>query len=249
MTTALEVGGNTLIGQMKKLRLRLVKWLHNTAQSVHRWLRLNSDLTDVAHRYASLCSHGLPVICLKNIFLNIFLIATSQAGLLLTSHLTQCAKESKCSISDYYFLDITISQQPRALYYIKQKCTSLYQSISLTLLPWAAPSSVHLNVGQLHTCESFARGSRAVWHHHPLEVANRPANYRVLLLGVTECRTWFSDPTPTPGDAAETQWPQAGGSAIHSSSVNQRSQRGSPQATLGPWNVPLSTQRLSSKWN
>lgn len=86
-----------------------------------------------------------------------------------------------------------------------------------------------VSVSQLPTCESFVRGFRTVWHHQPLELANSPTSYKVLLLGVMDCRIWFRDPT---GDAAETtETPgQVGRSFIPTLSI--RFWRGSPQAIV-----------------
>ena len=86
-----------------------------------------------------------------------------------------------------------------------------------------------VSISQLPTCESLARGFRAVWHHQPLELANSPASYKVPLRGVMDCRSWLRDPT---GDAAETtETPgQVGQSVIPTLSIRFR--RGSPQAIV-----------------
>ena len=146
--------------------------------------------------YASLYSHSLPLVCVKKkIFFNLFLIATSHAGFLLTSCPTQRANQSKRSISDYYSLDTTMSQQPRALNYIKLMKLNFAVSKHFSVSPALGYTQLRppVNVSQGPTRESSARGFSPVWHHHPLELANRPTNYQVFLLGVRECRTRSSD--------------------------------------------------------
>lgn len=124
--------GNIPIWRMKHFRHKLVKWLHGTPQ--HGLRRLNSDLSDVVHQSTlprsdmPVYSHSLPFICLQNIFKNIFLIATSQGGLLLMSHLTQVPIRS--AQYDYFFLDIIIPQQPRAIYKYTVSSKTVYFTMS-----------------------------------------------------------------------------------------------------------------------
>lgn len=140
-----------------------------------------------------------------------------------------------------------MSQQPRALYYIKLMKLYFAMSEHFSVSPALGYTQLRspVNVSQLPTYESFARGFRPVWHHHPLELANWPTNYKVFLLGVMEYRTWppqgmLQKPIETPGQVDRPFIPAL-------------SNRGSQEAALKPYwalrNVWFSTQRLSSKWN
>lgn len=115
----------------------------------------------------------------------------------------------------------------------------LYFTISKHLPLSSAPGYTQLrspmNAGQLPTRASFVRGFSVVWHHHLLEVVKPSTNYKVLLLGVTECRTWFRDPT---GAAAETHRdPRAGRWAINTRCVNQRLLKRQPSSHTRPLGV------------
>lgn len=74
------------------------------------------------------------------------MITTNQAGLLLPSHLAH-VNQSKGSMSDYYFLDITISQQPREF-----SCTKMVK-VYFTVTP-ARAALLHFSVSPALACTS-----------------------------------------------------------------------------------------------
>lgn len=214
----------------------MVEWLHNIAQLVQEWLRLNPDLEDGAKSdNASLYSHSWFLDCLKKNYLKyIFDHKSSWASADLTSG--TCQPEQ--GLSEWLLLSwhhhfpaaqgVLLHQTGKSVLhclscsgcspaFLGPSCSGLHQL--------RAPASV----SQLPSCESFARSCRAMWRHQPLELANSPPSYKAFLLGVMGCRIWFRDPT---GDAAETtETPgQVGQSFIPTLSI--RFWRGSPQATV-----------------
>lgn len=164
------------------------------------------------------------------------------------SYPTHCANQRKRSINDSYFL-ILLFLSSSELY------TASNETVLHSVKAFLCLSCFGLHPRQVtnrcrsatHTCVTCYR-SRAVWHCHPLELANWPTNYKLLVMGIREHWIRFSD-APR-GSWRNAQWPpgQVGQPFPPALSIT-----GSKEAAIKPYvalrNVQFNTQRLSLKWN
>lgn len=168
---------------MKKASLRLAKWLYNIIRLVHGLLKLNQHVPG-----SSLLDH------------------TDTSVSIQITHLSSAFKTSiwlpQATLRFCWLASDTMRQSEEAFdkkllfwhcyFFAAQSYTSSNETVLNCIKAFLCLrcfDCTHLGStidgGQLPSGESFTMGgSRAVWHHHPLELAHWPTNYNVLMSGV-----------------------------------------------------------------